>query len=499
MAHKKKAKLFLIIILTTLLVSFMSRNLRIPVQAQGSETWTFPRVISGLRDTSPSQYPVFVADGAGSIHVFHSQFVDNVLSIVYSRWQDGIGWTYPIDIVESPRGDARITGAFLDKLGVFHILFWGGDDLAADMYYTRAHLEGISQSTAWQEPRLVGKSAVVPTTAALVGDGEGFLGAVYSGNIDGNGLYFIRSLDGGETWSEPSIIFLTGSDLLWPTALQLSQPGDDQVHAVWSLSDETGNSRAVYYARLESDYEQWSDLVILAEAIEYEADTASIIEYQGQLFVIYHNGFPTTRWMRRSRDSGDTWTQPVRLFEQVGSNGAAALLVDGKNTLHMFFGNRVGEPAIHGLWHSTWLGQVWSKPTMIVSGSQIRIGPNGEEGFDPSYAQAIVNQGNQIFVVWRHDPMAGPKNIWYSSQYLDAPQYTPASFPTHLPTQSLAIATENELPESTPAPLETVPVFSSQTIPVAEDGFSANITLIASMVTVLLTLSIFIAVQRLRK
>lgn len=481
-----------------LVVSFVSGDPRIPAQAQGSETWTLPHVIPGLTDAE--LYPIFVADGVGTIHAFNTQNIGDVFSIAYSQWLDGVGWTYPIDIVESPRGDARISGAFLDKSGMMHLLFWGGDALGANIYYTRAPLQDVRQSTAWEEPRLVGKSAIVPTTAALVGDGEGFLGVVYSANIEGNGLYFIRSLDGGQTWSQPSIVFRTSDDSTWPSALQLYQAGDDQVHAVWSLADETGNSQAVYYARLRSDYAQWSDPVILAQAIEYEADTASIIEYQGQLFVIYHNGFPTTRWMRWSGDGGDTWTEPVRLFEQVGSNGAAALVVDSNNTLHMFFGNRVGgPPAIHGLWHSIWLGQVWSKPAAIVSGPQITIRENGEEGFDPSYAQAIVNRGNQIFVFWRHDPMAGPQNIWYSYFYRDAPQDTRVPYPTLTPTQIFDFPTDTPPTEEIPVSAKTVTSNSPQPVSSGQGRSSPNITIIASLIPVVLVVILIIIMSRWNK
>lgn len=494
MVSRKTPLLLLGVVVLLVFIAFL---FGIPVYAQGLEIWTLPRVIPGLNDIS--LYPIFVADGIGTIHAFNTQNIGEVFSIVYSQWLDGVGWTYPIDIVESPRGDARITGAFLDKSGIMHLLFWGGDDLGANMYYTRAPLQDVRQSTAWEEPRLVGKSAIVPTTAALVGDGEGFLGVVYSGDIEGNGLYFIRSFDGGQIWSEPSIMFRTSDDRSWPSALQLYQAGDGQVHAVWSLADETGNSRAVYYARLESEREQWSDPVILAQAIEYEADTANIIDYQGQLFVIYHNGFPTTRWMRRSGDGGDTWTEPVRLFEQVGSNGAAAMVVDGDNKLHMFFGNRVGTPAIHGLWHSIWLGYVWSKPAAVASGPQIAVGPNGEEGFDPSFAQAVVNRGNQIFVVWRHDPMAAPQNIWYSYQYLDAPQETRVPYPALTPSQILDFPTDTPTIEETPIPAKTVTLDSPQPVSSEQGRSSPNITIIVSLIPIVLIVSLIVVVRRLTK
>ena len=117
----------------------------------------------------------------------------------------------------------------------------------------------------------------------------------------------------------------------------------------------------------------------------------------------------------------------------------------------MFFGNRIGNPAIHGAWHSQWTGQYWSKPEPIVSGRQITLNAtHGEEGFDPSGLQAIVSRGNLLFVVWRHDPMAGPTNIWYSHKFIDAPQQETMPLPTLNLVESTATTDPDILPTVEP-------------------------------------------------
>jgi hypothetical protein len=180
----------------------------------------------------------------------------------------------------------------------------------------------------------------------------------------------------------------------------------------------------------------------LAEAINYEADTPSIIEHDGRLIVIFHNDSPTTRHMTMSVANGETWSLPVRLFEQVGSNGPASLLLDGGNTLHMFFGNRIDASLTHGVWHSTWEDSGWSAPIAVVSGPQVLQGSYGEEGFDPSEIQAIICQENILFIAWRHDPRAGPTHIWYTYQYLETPALSTLAVRT--PTAGAVVTLENE-------------------------------------------------------
>lgn len=457
-------------------------------RAQAPSGWHTPQWIPGLVDSDPAQYPVFITDPGGKIHVFHSQWVGDRFGIVYSTWTVGVGWTKPVDIIVSNSGQSRVVGAFLDDTGGVNVLFWGGDDQGADIYLFRAPLQDAQRSTAWSSPVVIGPDAIAPTTAAVVSDQNGRVVVVYSGNETGNGLYSVVSEDYGSTWTESREMFSASSDQLWPSGLQTILTRDGSIHAVWALSDLTGNSRRVYHASLDANAAAWGSPQPLAESIGYGANTPAIVEHDGSLMVIYHNDFPTTRFMIRSFDGGSTWSAPTRLFEQVGSNGAAALVTDSADGLHMFFGNRVGTPAIHGLWHSVWMNDGWSAPEAVVSGPQVLVGPNNEEGFDPSYAQAVISQGNLLLVVWRHDPMAGPLHVWYSYRYLNTPA---------IPTQAV------ELPAATGTPVPTATPAGSPT-PAAEkfDGDSPesapveiNTLLAVSLVPVLI-LIIAVLVRR---
>ncbi len=466
----------------------------ISVYGQAQTTWEPSQWVPGLVDTSANQFPVFITDPMGNVHLFHSQWMGDTLSIFYSRWAVGLGWTQPVDIYMPTWGQARIIGGFLDNAGYINLVYWGGDEIMANMYYLKAPLVDVGKATAWSRPVMVGSQAISPTTAAVAGDGVGEIVIVYSGKNEGSGLYYIVSSDFGANWSEPELLFHTGSDSMWATEIKLYQSSNRRYHAVWALADLTGNSRAVYYSRYDSGQKTWTKAKILARAIEFEADTPSIIEHNGSLIVIYHNDLPTTRWMIRSFDGGDTWTEPERLFEQVGSNGPAALVIDSSNTLHMFFGNRVGNPAVHGLWHSKWDGSDWSVPEAVVSGAKAFVGPNGEEGFDPHGAQAVISQGNLLLVAWRHDPGSGPTHIWYTYRYLDTPRLPTQTIPAPLPTFT------PEVRKLFPSPTPRLPemTFASD---IPEDAGSENInsTLLISIVPALiLTLAVVVIKRRNR-
>lgn len=419
-----------------LLLSFAGSLGQSVFSASAQTEWTQAQLMPGFDDSGYGPY--LVADRNQTIYAFNSQFVDRSMDIVYSSWTPTDGWTSPVVIISPYRGQARLTGAVLDQQGYVHLTFFGGDDVGADMFYSKTHVSQAGRAGSWSTPIPIGPDAITPTTGALASDGEANLVFIYSGNRDnllGNGLYEVHSTDAGTTWSEPQLIYLTETRTFWPSALQTIMGGQGKMHAVWSVASVSGNGEAVLYTSFDPDTSIRPEPIRLAEAIDFEADTPAIIEHNGELFVIYHNGSPTTRWTVRSSDAGQSWTLPILVTETiVGSNGPASMVVDGGGTMHVLFGGRTGSnPADHGMWKSVWTSESWIDPEAIAAGPAIKDKPGGE-GFDPSFARAIVSQGNLLMVTWRTDPGAGPNGIWYAYTTLDTPPLPAQAVPTPAPT-----------------------------------------------------------------
>jgi hypothetical protein len=185
----------------------------------------------------------------------------------------------------------------------------------------------------------------------------------------------------------------------------------------------------------------WSQPMPLDKLVGLGIAIPTVIEHQGTVLILYNNGLegqvPPVQWMLRSDDGGKTWSQPIRPFPtHIGRNGTISLVVDGADTLHVFFGQRTsggeGEPVIHGMWHSVW-NNGWGPLQPVVSAPQ-------SESFDPYDARAIVSQGNVILVTWRTDP--GRKDVWpfYSSTALDMPELPVVALPTPASARQIAAA-----------------------------------------------------------
>jgi hypothetical protein len=401
----------------------------LPVLAQGTPSWSPQQRIPGFsNDTNP---PVLIADKNKTVHAFTSQQVGDTgkeIAVVYCQWTLDGGWTDPVDILLSPiKHEARLLSAFLDQAGMFHVIFFGGDNTEANIYYSKAPAVSAGQVYAWSTPTLIGEGALNPENGAISGDDKGNLVIVFSGVRDGNGLYAIYSNNSGVTWSNPVSIFLTNDDQFFPfdTRIYMGQSG--QLYAVWSLYNQAGLGLSVYFSRCDLDQGKWSDPFQLASGAGLGVGLPDVIVYQGNVVVTYYNSDANAQWMVQSSDRGQTWTEPARVApDHIGRNGAISLVIDSDNVLHLLFGERIpgsGSPDIHGMWHVQMENSHFSDPAPVVSGPLI-TDSQGDKSFDPFGASAIIVQGNKLLVTWRTDP--GPQSksngVWYSYTTLNAPE-----------------------------------------------------------------------------
>lgn len=405
--------------------------------AQTNLQWAVPQRIRGIADDADP--PFLIADQNRTIHAFSTQWAGvpgrGDLAVFYSQWSPLRGWSAPVDVLLSPHAQqATVLGAFLDVRGMLHVIFFGGVAESAEIYYASAPAAIANQANAWSMPIKVGDHAGALMSGTIVGDAQGNLHIVYTGNGEGNGLYAVRSSDWGNTWSDVKPVFLTGSDSLWVYAIQATVDAATQVHVMWTVDNKAGNGDAVYYVRLESDHIRWSLPTAMQNRRDcsYEADWPSIVSYKNQILMVYNCGNPATRWIRRSTDGGRNWSSPTQPFALIGETGPMALAIDSNNVLHGVLANRTSDNRLYGLWHTTYNGDTWSAPKSITTGPRTN-------DFDPSRPRAVMSQGNTLAVVWRNDP--GPDMtpmVWFSHAKVDAPELPEKPLP--LPTPVSAVA-----------------------------------------------------------
>jgi len=412
--------------------------------AQGPILWTEPRVIPYIDPNTET--PFLLADSDGGVHAFSSQKAGSYeYVIVYNHWSRETGWSKAVDVLLSPLfEEAHAPSAYLDQKGIIHVVFYGGHDVSANIYYSQAYAIDAANADAWTAPVAIATGARPPISVWLEGDSDDNLYVLYGGNPEGTAIYATESVDGGINWTLPELVAATYSDTLWPYGIRMHYGESGRLYATWLVLNRRAWGTSLYVTTYDFDMRRWNDPVEIAQGVPtgiLGVQSPSMIEYEGDIFVMYDNGIPdqgVVRLIQRSGDGGRTWSEAIRPFaEHVGGNGPAAFVVDSNHDLRVFFGQRtVGavKDQIHGMWYSEWHSATksWGGVNYIVSGPLVQD-IDTDQGFDPSLVRSVVSQGNLLMVVWRTDPGNGANGAWYSYTELDTPFYPLVALPTPAP------------------------------------------------------------------
>ena len=436
-SQKPNRRMFLNIILMIVIGMTLLAFPHVAVNAQGESPWAPDQRIPGYLDDTLT--PVLLADNNGMVHAFASQRSEEggPVGIVYRKWSLEQGWTSPVDILLAPTGDTAVQSAFLDSNGIMHLVFYGSDFGGSGIYYSNAPVESADLSQVWSTPSVIGDSAFSGAPYAVIsGDDDGNLVVIYTGMIDGAGVYSVHSTDSGQTWSRPTPVYLVNDSNLVPYSLRLERGHNQKMHAIWNVVTLTGVDKSLHYARFDFKTSRWTTPVTLAEQPQGQADYFGpaipfLVDNGSEVIIMYNNGNPLpsqragigrpVQMVSISNDNGDTWNSPTVPFIKLeGRSGEHVIVQDSDHIVHaLFFQRTAGDKEVlYGIWQSDYKDGFWSDPYRFV--------PTWP-AFD---LHAVVSRGNVLLLVWRVDPGAGQKGIWFSYKLLDSKETPLQPYPT---------------------------------------------------------------------
>jgi hypothetical protein len=210
----------------SLIIIFLIAVCLQPVRAQTGTPTSTGTPISPTRTSSSSwQTPVQLAqdvpqidglalavDSQGRAHAVWSQGSDPngpTTSLLYSRL-DGQGATSMIQILQAPQGEmARQPSLLVDGQDTLHLIYSGGE--SGEIFYTRAEAALAGSAGGWLKPKVVSyATGAAWPQIGLAPDGQLYIVYVVPFN-ENRGVYWLRSADGGETWTTPALVFNAAS------------------------------------------------------------------------------------------------------------------------------------------------------------------------------------------------------------------------------------------------------------------------------------------------
>lgn len=346
-------KLFLIMLF--LMMPFLSMSF----QMEG--TW---QPLELLYESPQIERPVAVADRYGGAHLFwwgltSNQEKDEPTGILYSYW-DGQQWSIPVDILVSPNRERTFSPEVaIDSLDIIHVV-WGG----AHLYYSSASLGEAGNPAAWSRPLSIGEDKSVASTSSIAVDSEDNLHVVFSES--GRDVYHVVSFDHGHSWHRSVAISSVPKNI---TTLMAHLAIDDKncVHVTWSQATlpNAYPPEGVFYSRSCDDGETWSDPIQLAGENYGESN---ILVDKNQLIHVVYNGRVGVggRYHRWSSDGGRTWSDVIEIVSpkesSAGLTGEPCIVGDLIGRVHF-----IGADALYSVWD----GKSWSRFISLRSSSPL--------------------------------------------------------------------------------------------------------------------------------
>lgn len=431
--HLRKALLWLGVIATWFWMALPGA-----LAQTASSAWAPPQPIN---EQCCAAYPAPVADPWGQLHLF---WVDAEGYIWYARATDD-GWTPPVEVLANPAGGpAAGLDAVIDSSGIVHLI-WRAGSTGGPVYYSSADVRQAGSSHAWSTPVQLADKAL---GAAIAIDMADTVYVAYTPFEAAASFSLIVSQD-GSTWTAPAPASSSlTSEFTGGSYISLAVDQNGVLHAAWNSQAYPAGypEHAVYYQHSDDGGVTWSepyDPDPLPPEVDANTDSnfknkmlKVAVGPAGDVNLTWHQ-YTGYRFHRRSIDGGNTWSDRVSVFPDMGAafNGPVDMAFDSSGRMHVV--------ATRGaVWYRTLSadGQ-WTPPQLV----------------DPTVAdwhhqRVAVVGGNQVYLFYPDINETGI--LWTTHRTVDAPALAP--LPTPAANEPQATSDPQPADDSpTPLPVQT--------------------------------------------
>ena len=327
-----------------------------------AKVWSAPVAIATEQSNITS--PEIVCDPDSHKHIFWSQTIGGqrggLDKAIYYAKLDENGSTDPIRLLTTPENRAVQPFVTIDDSGRL-VSVWSSDETGS--VYSSVASAGTAQNAFnWSSPVLL--PAVQPAASSPQAwvDKSGSIFVVYAITLnEDRGIYLTRSDDGGKTWSNPKRLF-NAVAYKWYMVDQpkLVQTSDGIFHLTFLRYSIPGGIGAIalYYARSEDSGETWSQP---QPVIDDPLVWGMILATEGRTVHRFWAGIGKNSgiWHEFSIDSGLTWSLPDNL-SKIGENiGPTMIISDKQSRVHMFQAVEDGT-GTYSIKYGIWNGARWS-------------------------------------------------------------------------------------------------------------------------------------------
>ncbi len=307
--------------------------------------------------------PLLLGDAEGRLHLLWNEYPGKdddpaQRPVIYYMAQEGGAWSKPIDVLTQEKNRMDKPRGLVDPYGRLHVVYGVGEPLS----YSHTLSADPGSARNWTRPLAMSESQQVAGNIAL--DAANHLHIVYS--VVGLPVQHQVSLDWGAHWSGRQ-----GLSPYPPANQTTDEPllafdARGTWHLVWTQVPLPAGYPPLgsFYSRSVDGGQTWSDPIQIAPP---DHMVVALLPGSGdQLYVLYIGRAEVGgRYLRWSTDSGSSWSDPVQIStpNEGGGLSDGDLALDSAGILHAIFGLE----SDHVVAYSQWDGRGWSRWINIAS------------------------------------------------------------------------------------------------------------------------------------
>jgi hypothetical protein len=322
-------------------------------------TWSTPSIVYSSQSIIPAVK--IISDEDTYVHALWNQLAHpsdvGIKSIFYARWNEGI-WTQPIQITSNSSGLLDSIPVVIDSRK--RILTAWNDYKAGNPKFRWVSAERAIQASDWSLPTHLTESELIVNSADISLAEDRTIYLTYSIPLnEKRGIHLTTSQDGGQTWSEPVVLFdgvSFGWDMVNNPRIRHSSQND--VNLLWTTHPVPGfdGPISLYYARSQDGGVNWSTPVQISEGMIEDGQYVHLGE--GKLGRLWQESQSnrSTMVLEISTDHGQSWNRTTVALE---NNGPIGIAVNQTGRLHLLQVNEdISEELTIYEW--VWDGDKWS-------------------------------------------------------------------------------------------------------------------------------------------
>jgi predicted neuraminidase len=220
--------------------------------------------------------------------------------VAQADWQPGqrLTWT---------SGDSSVPRLAVDSSGSLHLVWEDDTPGNYDVYYKKSTDGGGT----WTVSKRLTWTAGSSSHPAIAVDSEDTLHVVYDETAPGDyEIYYLRSADGGDTWSAPKRLTWT-KERSWDAAIAVDS--SDGLHVFWA--DAIPGNFEIYYKKSPDGGVTWSTNKRLTWTADDSFGPSIAVDPSGDLYAAWYDYTPGPAdiYYKKSTDGGAVWSTTKRL------------------------------------------------------------------------------------------------------------------------------------------------------------------------------------------